>query len=312
MSRTERRDSAAPPNSYFRRPSRWRVGLVALAGTGMLAGLYFAFPPIFADTESAAVVTEKPAGPIEFQSLPDIPLTPSVVAHRHSIKMLEEGVRGLRDLSGYTADFTKEEVVGGEATVPQTMRLKLRHEPFSIYLRWTEGKPGQELLYVEGQNDGKMIVRASGLKGILGAIKLDVNGVMAQKEARHPVTDMGLLQLAESVLEYRYREASWTSGYSCTEEAARVDDRPCRLFTMIYDNRDVSPQYRKSEVWIDEEHLIITKIRNYGWSDESVEDAAIDENTVLEEYTYTNINFDPRLASLDFSASNENYRLERR
>ena len=283
----------------------------------LLSGVYFAFPPIFADGERVQrpVVAQQPAepgGPIEFQPLPDIPMTPSITAHRRSIELLEESVRRLREIPGYTANFTKEEVVGGEATGPQTMRLKLRHAPYSIYLRWVEGKPGQELLFVEGKNDGKMIVRAGGLKGILGAIKLDVDGRMARNNARHPVTEMGLLKLATSVLEYRYREASWTSGYRCVESEDLIDERPCHCFTLVYDSPEQSPEYRKSKLWIDKEFLVITKICNFGWPEEKIAASEIDEKTKLEEYTYTNLNFHPSLVATDFSAANDHYRLQRR
>lgn len=308
--------SCCPDPRRSFRPGRGRVALAAIVGPSLLAGVYFALPPVFktvAGTEPAAqaVVAEKPAGPFEFQSLPSIPMNPSIAAHRQSIEMLEKGVRRLREIPAYTANFSKEEIVWGRETGPQTMRLKLRHEPFSVYLRWIEGKQGQELLYVTGRNEGKMLVRAAGFKGLLGAIKLEVDGDMAMRESRHPVTEMGLLELAKTVLSYRYHEASWKSGYQCSHDKKSVDGRPCHHYTLVYEDQKRSPEYRKSEVWIDAETFVIAKIRNFGWPEEKIAKNQLDEATLLEEYTYTNINFHPQLMARDFSATNDNYRLRR-
>ncbi|HEX6983743.1 MAG TPA: DUF1571 domain-containing protein, partial [Planctomycetaceae bacterium] len=285
---------------------------------------YWTFPPIFADAEfSASKAIDPPAavrtaslsdlGPADVRTLPDIPLTPSIEAHRRSIALLEEGVRRLREVSGYTAVFSKQEVVDGVLTERQTMRIKLRHEPFSVYMKWIEGKPGQELLYVDGQNDGEMVVRPGGLKGrILGVIKLDPNGGMAMRESRHPVTEAGLLRLAEKVLDYRYNESSWLDGYTCTEDEAEVDGRSCHRFTIVYDSPNVRRDYRKSVIYIDREHLVVTKIENYGWPGETLPADRLDTETLLEAYGYTDINFETQLAAADFSAANADYGLRRR
>ena len=42
--------------------------------------------------------------------------------------------------------------------------VKVRHEPFSIYLKWLSGEVGREVLYVDGANDGEMFVRSGGWK----------------------------------------------------------------------------------------------------------------------------------------------------
>nr|MDQ3332325.1 DUF1571 domain-containing protein [Planctomycetota bacterium] len=251
---------------------------------------------------------------IDSSTLPDIPITPSIAAHRRSILLLEEGVRKLQGVSGYTARFSKKEVVGGTLTESQTMRLKLRHAPFSVYMKWIEGKPGQEALYVDGEHDGEMIVRPGGLKGrILGAIKLNPTGTMAMSESRHPITEVGLLRLSQKILDSRYNESSWTSGYRCFEEAAEVDGRPCCCFTIVYDSPERRADYRKSVIWIDQEQLVVTKIENYGWpGEENIPPARLDAETLIEAYSYTSIDFDTQLAAIDFNTANDAYGLRRR
>lgn len=303
--------------------SRRRLLWAAVAGSGLLTGVYWTFPPIFAEAErydstvnAASMLPSRglARSGIDSSSLPDIPITPSITAHRRSIGLLEQGIKRLEAASGYTAVFHKQEVVGGEMTEMQMMQLKLRHAPFSVYMKWTEGKPGQELLYVDGQNDGDMVVRPGGLKGrILGAIKLNPNGTMAKGESRHPITQAGLLQLSHRILDSRYNEANWTSGYSCTEDTSEVDGRPCYRFTIVYDSPQHRADYRKSVIWIDQEQLFVSKIENFGWpSDDNLPASRLDAETLIELYSYTNVNFDKQLAAIDFNVANESYGLRRR
>jgi hypothetical protein len=308
----------APPSS----PNRRRLLWAAVTGSGLLTGVYWTFPPIFADAErfDSAVEAVRPrplvrTASLDEPTLPDLPVvTPSITAHRRSIELLERGLKRLQSVTGYVADFRKKEVVGGAMTEPQMMRLKLRHEPFSVYMKWTEGNPGQELLYVEGQNNGEMIVRPGGLKGrILGAIKLNPNGTLAMSESRHPITEVGLLELCQKVLEYRYNESSWIDGYTCTEDSAEFDGRPCYRFTIVYDSPEKRPDYRKSVVWIDREQLYVCKVENYSWpGDASIPAARLDAETLVESYSYANIDFETQLAAVDFSTANETYGLRRR
>lgn len=305
-------------------PDRRRLLFAAVTGSGLLSGIYWTFPPIFAEAErpllplaanSATVQTASLADGafVRPQTLPDIPMTPSIEAHRRSIALLEEGVRQLSRLSGYTADFTKQEVVNGVMTAEQSMKLKLRHQPFSVYMKWTEGKRGQELLYVDGQNNGDMVVRPSGLRGrLLGAIKVDPKGNLALSESRHPVTEAGLLRLAEIILASRYNEAGWLDGYTCTEDDVKIDGRPCHRFTIVYDSPQVRSDYRKSVVCLDREYLYVAKIENFSWPMEGVPADQVDSETLIESYVYTDVDFETRLAAIDFTTANAEYSLQRR
>lgn len=314
-------DSSPPPNPG---PSRRRLLFAAVAGSGMLTTIYWTFPPIFADVErsqarvvdpAALVRTASAEGPAlpAVRKLPDVPLTPAIETHRRSIAMLEKGLQRLKAVSGYTAEFSKQEVVGGELTDPQRMLIKIRHEPFSVYMKWVEGKPGQELLYIEGENDGEMVVRPGGWKGrVLGTLTVDPNGAMARRESRHPVTQIGLRRLVEKVLGYRYSEAGLTSGYDCRHEQAELGDRPCHRFTIVYESPEVRREYRKSVIYVDREWLVVTKVENYGWPADDIPADRLDQETLLESYGYTNINLDTQLAATDFDAANGDYALRRR
>ena len=70
--------------------------------------------------------------------------------------------------------------------------------------------------------------------------------------------------------------------------------------------------YRKSVIYIDRELSTVTRVDNYGWPSENLPADRLDEETLLESYSYTDINLGTQLATADFSAANAEYGLRRR
>lgn len=220
--------------------------------------------------------------------------------------MLEEGAKKLEKNPGYTATFVKQELVDGVMSGNQVMSLKLKHSPFSVHLKWLVGDKGQELLYVDGENDGKMIVKAGGAKGrFLPPIKLDPNGSIARSKSRHPITKIGLVNLCKKLVENRSEELQKeVMEVKCQMLDNQIfENRECYCFVIEYDHKDVSPPYRKSVQYVDKEWLVPICIKNYNWPTGSTELSGIelDEKTLIENYSYSNIKMNVQLAEADFS-----------
>jgi len=57
--------------------------------------------------------------------------------------LLEQGRRRLGEASDYTCTFFKQERLGTELSEGQIMELKMRHKPFSVYMKWLNGEKGR-------------------------------------------------------------------------------------------------------------------------------------------------------------------------
>lgn len=242
----------------------------------------------------------------------------SKLALQLHVALLELGKHRLAKLPDYRATFTKQERLDGEGlSEEQTLQVKLRHAPFSVYLKWEEGgDTGREVLYVEGQNEGKMIVHLGGLKGkLLPNLKLEPTGSTAMKESRHPVTEMGLIGLADALLKYRQRDLTLSSGVRWELlNDQKACDRDCICFINEYEDSKVEPVYRKTITYIDRELLVPICVRNYGWQDsaeEKLAGTALDEATLIEYYGYSDIQFEQRLSDADFDRTNTEYKFRR-
>ena len=247
----------------------------------------------------------------------DDPLTPEQLSERNLAKkvaMLEKGIAFLKATPDYTALFTKRELVNGQMLEEQTMAMKLRHQPFSIYLKWLDFEVGREVMFVDGVNDGKMLVHSGGWKARLPAILMPPDSSLAMQEARYPITRAGLLSLATTIVGYNAKDLEIKNFSSCVQlDDQMTGERSCACFVLEYRDRDTSKEYRKSITLIDKEWCVPLFIKNFGWpgDDFSQVDSDLDEATLIEHYTYSEVKFRSSLSALDFDHVNEDYNFRR-
>ncbi len=232
-------------------------------------------------------------------------------AMQKNIDLLEKGMAEFGKIPDYMCTFTKQERVGGDLSKVQQISLKLRHDPLSIYMKWRSGETGQQVIYVAGQNDGKMLVKAGGLKGRLGTLSLDPHSALAMSQSRHPVMMVGLMKAAEQIVQYQKEAVARGKGFRCElRDDAEFDGRPCYLCLCEYESAVYSAEYRKSEILIDKQWSMAVSVKNFTWAQDANPET-IDEDTLIEHYMYTDIQLQQQFADLDFSRANEDYRMVR-
>jgi hypothetical protein len=229
------------------------------------------------------------------------------------LALLEKGHEQLSQSPGYSATFYKKERVNGKLLDDQVMEVKLRHDPFSVYMKWLVGDKGRELIYVDGRNKGKTVLHMGGWKArLLPPLKLDPEGSFAMEESRHSITGFGMKNLSQKLIDYRRRDLRQNGqGVSCRMINKQVcNDRDCYNFIIEYDGPEYSETYRKSVVFIDQEWLVPICIRNYAWPPDSLQRSdpqQLDEATLIEWYSYSNVDFDAAFTDADFDHTNEDY-----
>jgi hypothetical protein len=245
----------------------------------------------------------------------DAPIASGVISGKpamlKTIELLEKGLVDFKKIPDYLCTFTKQERVGGDLSDIQKITLKMRHEPLSIYMKWRSGQTGQQLIWVEGQNDGKMLVKAGGIKGRLGTLTLDPTSALAMSQSRHPCTAVGLKFAAEKIVQYQKAAAERGTGFQCElRDDAEFDGRPCYRCLVQYESAEYSPEYRKSEILVDKQLSMPVSVMNFTWAQDAKPET-IDEETLIEHYMYTEIQLQQQFADLDFSRTNEDYRMTR-
>jgi hypothetical protein len=231
-------------------------------------------------------------------------------ALRRKIELLESGYVHLNSCKDYQATFRKEEVVKGELLEEQVMAIKCREKPFSVYLHWLAGDVGREVIFVDGRNDGKMIAHDGGWKARIPAFTLSTDCMLAMRDARYPVTSAGISGLIEIMLSVHRDDLIRCNVASCQcEPHQRFQDRPCEMFTTIYKSRSESPVYRKSITFIDEQWNVPIHSRHFEWPSSKVKltEDELDGATLIESYSFTDIEFGCNLTDHDFDPKHPEY-----
>jgi hypothetical protein len=225
-------------------------------------------------------------------------------AKRKFAEEIEAGLEKLAEIPSYTYTLRKQERVDGVLLKPQTLNTKIRHEPFSVYLRFTapEEIEGKEAIYVEGQNDGHLIGHGVGLQGLLGRQKLDPRGSFAMMGNRNPITESGMKNLLTRLKKFLELEDFDEHFEIRLGKASQVDERPCHAFeTHNIKRRDDMPLARSITTFDDKWGLPV-RFQRYFWPG-----TGATEPILVEDYTYLKVNLDAKLTDKDFDPNNPDY-----
>jgi len=110
--------------------------------------------------------------------------------------MVRDSAKRYEQIPDYEARLIKREVVKGKPIPGEEMLLRYRKEPHSVYMIVTsDNGKGREVLYVKGQNNGKMIIVTgkgdNPFMGVGAKINLDPEDALASTKTRNRITNAG-------------------------------------------------------------------------------------------------------------------------
>lgn len=113
-----------------------------------------------------------------------------------------------RQVRDYVGVFTRQEVHNGKLRPLMVCRFRFREAPFSVAMQVTKGADhADRMLYVEGRNDGRMLVHPTGLVGkLMPCVAIDPEGAQARQNTSRTIKDFGLRNALQRLLG-RYRES---------------------------------------------------------------------------------------------------------
>ncbi len=145
----------------------------------------------------------RPAEPSKVD--PKKPDSPMALAEAR--KLLDAAIKIYAAVPDYEAKLVRREVVSGKALPTEELNYAHRKEPFSIYLAVTgETGKGREMLYVKGQNAGKLIVvTGKGDNALLGVgkrMELDPDSPLVTGKSRNRIYDAGMGKMLATIAKY--------------------------------------------------------------------------------------------------------------
>jgi hypothetical protein len=235
----------------------------------------------------------------------------TAVAGAHPLEpALELAQRGLANLHAaiqdYSCTLVKRERIDGKLGDHEYMFLKVRQRPFSVYLYFMapDSVKGQEVIYVDGQNDGNMLAHAgSGVRAMVGTVSLKPSSMLAMQGNRYAITEIGVENLAKRLVEVAEHDKQFGECEVNFFPNAKVNGRICTCVQVVHPVPRRNFRFHLARVFIDDELLIPIRYEAYDWPHE-----AGGQPVLMEEYTYMNVKTNQGFTDLDFDPKNTAYK----
>ncbi len=221
-----------------------------------------------------------------------------------ALRWAQEALRQIERIDSYTATLVKRERTLGRLGPRESLSVKVRQKPFSIYVKslGPQSLKGQEVLYVEGANNGKMSAHGVGLRALLGTLAIDPDSPLAMQGQQYPLTEIGILKLtkrlilvAENDMKYGECAAKWI-------DHVKINDRPCRCIEVVHPRPRTNFIFHIARIFVDDKLKLPVRYERYDWPDNPG-----DKLPLMEEYTYLDVKLHVGLAAADFDVRNPAY-----
>lgn len=220
-----------------------------------------------------------------------------------ALDLARSSLKTLENIDGYTCVFTKQECVDGKLLPEERLALKIRHQPFSVYIRFLEpaSAAGQEAIFVEGKNDGNIIAHAVGFKSVFGRVSLDPHGYLATGGSRYSITDTGMAKLVEKLLDLGAQKDLFQD-CQVTIRETKFAGRPAKQVEIRNPGPVGDFRLALARIVLDTQWNVPVHFAAYHWPE-----APEDELVLMEKYSYLDIDLAPGLTDRDFDPDNPKY-----
>jgi len=269
------------------RPRRRRIRVAVLAVLGVGAAVAFAL---------------RNTDVVEMPTPPGIEGPYTSLSRAEVLDLLKPCHAAVSKLKDYSATLVKQERVKGELLAEQRVFLKLRHQPFSVYLRFLapDSKKDTQAIYREEPDGGKMW-------GTLFGFWVPLDPTKPAPGQKYPVTNIGMKNLAARLIrgveEARDARQPVRPAIRLYKDQ-RIDGRACECVTIFTPPGAEKELGRLTYVFIDKQTGLLYRYEGYDWSGNKTDPQQLDER-----YEYRNVKPDQGFGDKDFDTENEEYEL---
>jgi hypothetical protein len=280
-----------------------------IASIGLTAMLLVALP-----VESVQAQAPSPpplpaaGGPVGNAGASDA-VAPTAGAHplEPAIDMAKKAISNFRNtVTDYSCTIVKRERIDGKLGEHEYMFAKIRQQPFSVYLYFLgpETVKGQEVIWVDGRNDGNMFAHAgSGVRAMVGTVSLKPSSMLAMQGQRYPITEIGVENLGRRLLEVAEHDKQFGECEVNFYPNAKVNGRVCTCVQVVHPVPRRNFRFHLARVFMDDELHIPIRYEAYDWPQEPG-----GQPVLMEEYTYMNVKTNNGFTDADFDPRNAAYK----
>ncbi|HUQ71828.1 MAG TPA: DUF1571 domain-containing protein [Planctomycetaceae bacterium] len=273
--------------------------MVRRSDVGLLSRNVMSLSALFAGavilmTSSAVAQDAVTASKSAIKVDPQHPLVPAL-EHAYAAR------QKLAAVADYEAVFSKQEHIGRRMRAT-SMKMKVREEPFSVYLHYVTPHAGREVIYVAGRNNGMLLAHEAGLKSIAGTVPLAPDSEDAMDGNKYPVTMIGMKNLLEQIITQWEAESQFGESVVQYRPDSKLGGVPCKVIETSHPTPRKQFKFQMTRLFIDEQTGLPIRVEQYAFPQ-----TPEGKPPLIEEYTYTKIRTNIGLTDRDFDVANPNY-----
>ncbi|MBI5764718.1 MAG: DUF1571 domain-containing protein [Planctomycetes bacterium] len=213
----------------------------------------------------------------------------------------------LQGVTDYVCVMVKQELLPDGMSKEQEIKVKFRHEPYSVYMEWQRNQDqAARVIYVKGRwtdstaedpNDRELAVAQPGIiaRIFVKSVKKPIHGALAKKASRRCIDDFGFQKTFDrliSVSELAQRNGDLTLAF---HGETQFDDRPAWVLRrrLPYDGEGGTYPDRVAEILIDKEYRVPVAIYCFSEIDRH-------PRNLIAKYEYRSIRMQVGLTEKDF------------
>ena len=213
----------------------------------------------------------------------------------------EKGLPTIERLDDYTATLVRRERIRGVLGGYEYTFIKIRHRPFSVYVRFEapEKVRGQEVVYISGRNRGHLLAHRARMPATVALLP---GGMIAMSNRHYPLTEIGLVNLVRRLVEVGRDDLQFGECEVQYFTTAKLDGRPCTVVQVVHPVPRDAFRFHLVRIFVDDALRMPTRYESYDWPRQPG-----GEPRLIEEYTYLDLKLNVGLTDEDFSVKNPAY-----
>ena len=166
----------------------------------------------------------------------------------------------VENLKDYSATLVKRERVKGKLAATQYLAVKIRQNPLSFYALFLSPLrlKGEEIIYVDGRNDGKFWVH----RPPWGTMLFAPDSEQAMRDEHYPVTKVGIANLLRRLVEVGREDLKHGECEVKYFNGAKINNRSCTVVQIVHPVPRREFRFHMARVFIDDELRLPVRLRD--------------------------------------------------
>jgi hypothetical protein len=211
-----------------------------------------------------------------------------------------------KQVQDYSCRVVTQERIDGRLRPVEYIDAKVRHHwvesgqlvhPRAVYLDYVAPQTvaGRQVLWVEGENDGDMIIRRGGRRFNYVTITISPQSETIRRESRYPTTEMGLKTMVRRLIDIGLEDIKYGECDVQFFREAKIDNRACTCIQVTHPHPRPQFNFHVARIYVDNEQPVPLRYEAYDWPLR-----AGDAPVLTEQYTFQHLKLNVGFSDAEF------------